>query len=126
MILLDTSAWIEYFNSTEIGSKVKELFYKKTGVYTCPITLAEVSAWCHKNNVSPEQYIQKIRKLSVILELTEDILISSGRVYSNERKKRGKISLIDCIIYTSARFHGLVLWTKDRDFKGLIDVEMIK
>lgn len=125
MVLLDTSAWVEYFTSTEKGKKVKELFYQNIGVYTCPITLAEISVWCYKNNENPGQYIQKIRKLSILLELTEDILVASGRIYSSERKKKSKISLIDCIIYNSARFHGLKLWTKDKDFEGLVDVELI-
>ncbi|MFH2105801.1 MAG: PIN domain-containing protein [Candidatus Micrarchaeota archaeon] len=125
MILLDTSAWIEYLTSTETGNKIRKLLYQNVGVYTCPITLAEISAWCHKNNESPEKYLETIRSLSVMLELDEDVFVASGRIYADERRKNGKISLIDCIIYTSARCHGLILWTKDRDFKGLVDVELI-
>jgi predicted nucleic acid-binding protein len=125
MILLDTSAWVEYFKSTEKGTKVKELFYQNMGVYTCPLTLAEISVWCHKNKENPEAFIQKIKLLSAMLELTADILLASGRTYSVEREKNGKIGLIDCIIYNSARFHGLKLWTKDKDFENLVDVELI-
>ncbi len=124
MILLDTSAWIEYLNSTESGNKVKGLLYQNTGIYTCQLTIAEISVWCYKNNKNPGQYLEKIKKLSSMLEMSEDILVASGRIYCEERGK-GKLSLIDSIIYTTARFHGLVLWTKDGDFKELPDVEML-
>jgi predicted nucleic acid-binding protein len=125
MILLDTSTWIEYLASTKLGDEVRALLYQKIGVYTCPLTIAEISVWCHKNNEAPDRYLAKIRELSSMLEITEDILVASGRTYSEERKKGGKIGLVDCIIYDTARFHGLVLWTKDNDFKGLPGVEML-
>lgn len=125
MILLDTSAWIEYLNSTELGNKIKDLFYQKIGIYTCQLTIAEISVWCYKNNENPDKYLDKIKKLSSILEISEDILVASGRTYWEERKN-GKLGLIDSIIYTTARFHGLVLWTKDGDFKKLPGVEMLK
>jgi len=126
MILLDTSAWIEYLASTEAGDEVKDLFYQNAGIYTCPLTIAEISVWCHKNNEDPDRYLAKIRELSSMIEITEDILIASGRIYCEERKKQGKIGIVDCIIHTTARFHGIILWTKDSDFKGLPGVKMLK
>jgi len=124
-MLLDTSIWVEYLTGTERGKKVKELLSQDVVVCTCPLTLAEISAWCHKNNANPQPYLQEIKALSKLLDLSEDILVASGRIYSEERKKKGKISLIDSIIYTTARFHDLELLTKDRDFEGLVGVKML-
>jgi predicted nucleic acid-binding protein len=126
MILLDTSAWIEYLASTELGKEVNDLLYQNVGIYTCPLTIAEISVWCHKNNEAPDRYLAKIRELSSMLEITEDILIASGRAYTEERKKGGKIGLVDSIIYTTALFHGLAQWTKDNDFKGLPGAELLR
>jgi len=124
-MLFDTSAWIEYLTGTETGKKVRDALSQDGLVCTCPLSLAEISAWCHKNNVNPQPYIQEIKALSKLLDLSEDILVASGRIYSEERKKKGKISLTDSIIYTTARFHGLELMTKDKDFQGLPGVKML-
>ena len=124
-MLLDTSYWVEYFKGTEKGKKIKDLMEKQEIFYTCPITIAEISVWCHKNNKPPQDFITLIKKMSVILDMGEDILAKSGRIYHKERKKNGKIGLIDCIIYATAQIHGLILLTKDTDFKNLPDVKIL-
>ena len=124
-MLLDTSAWIEYFKGTEKGAIIQKLFSTEMAVYTCPLTLAEVVYWCHKNNEQLAPILEKIRSLSIILDLTEEIFTKSGEIYYRERQRNDKIGMIDCIIYTSAIMHGLKIITKDRDFEKLPNVEMI-
>lgn len=124
-MLLDTSCWIEYFEATEKGKKIKGRMEKQEVFYTCPITIAEISVWCHKNKKTSKDFIDSIKKLSIILDLSNDALEESGRIYNEERKKNGKISLIDCIIYATAQIHSIILLTKDEDFKGLKDVQIL-
>ncbi|MFA4820142.1 MAG: PIN domain-containing protein [Candidatus Aenigmatarchaeota archaeon] len=124
-MLLDTSCWIEYFKGTGKGEKLKERMENQEVFYTCPITIAEISVWCHKNNKLPKDFITSIKKLSVMMDMSEDILAESGRIYHEERKRNGKIGLIDCMIYATAQMHELVLLTKDTDFKNLKDVKIL-
>ncbi|MBS3068267.1 PIN domain-containing protein [Candidatus Micrarchaeota archaeon] len=124
-MLLDTSAWIEYLKGTNLGGEIKSLS-EKTSFYTCPLTFAEITNWVYKNNEGPEPHLQKIKNLSKILELNEDILVNSGKTYYRERKNNEKISMIDCIIYTTARYHDLILLTKDNDFKDLPYVRILE
>ena len=121
-MLLDTSAWVEYFQATEKGSIIKSFFENNEIVYTCNITIAEISVWCQKNKKDVSGFVELIKKLSKLLELSEDTLIESGRIYNEQRKINGKIGLIDCIIYSAAQIHGLILLTKDNDFKDMNDV----
>jgi len=123
-MLFDTSAWIEYFKGTEKGQMVSNLIKNKS-IYTCPITLAEISNWSHKNSEGPAQRINIIKSFSSVLELNEQILVLSGRFYAEQRKRNGKISLIDAIIYTTAKIHGLVLLTADGDFENLSSVDFL-
>lgn len=124
-MLFDTSTWVEFFKGTEKGKKVKKLLLDGIPVYTCPITFAEISNWCCKNNEEPEGYIQKMKKLSKTLDIRDDVLVASGRKYYYIRQKNKKISLIDVIIYTTAAFHDVGLLTKDLDFRGLPKVEFL-
>ena len=127
-MLLDTSAWIEYLKGTKLGEEIKILLNQEIAIYTCPLTIVEISNWSYKNNEEPSPHLQKIKTLSKILELSEDILVKSGKTYYEERVKseNKKISMIDCIIYTTARFHGLILLTKDGDFEGLEGVKLLR
>ena len=124
-MLLDTSCWVEYFKGTEKGKKLKELMEKQDVFYTCPITIAEISVWCCKNNKPPQDFIASIKKLSIVLDMGEDILVESGIIYHEERKKNGKIGLIDCIIYATAQVHEFILLTKDTDFKNMNGVKIL-
>ncbi len=124
MILLDTWAWIEYFNGTSKGSKVKETI-EKTQVYTSIISLAEISKWVYKNEGNLGPIIKQINVNSIVIDLEEEILIESGRRYNQIRKSKKEIGLIDVIIYTTANIHSLKLLTGDPDFEGLEGVEML-
>ena len=124
-MLLDTSCWVEYFKGTEKGKKIKELMDKQEVLYTCPLTIAEISVWCRKNNKFPQDFIRSIKNLSIMLDMGEDVMSESGRIYHEAMKKNGKIGLIDCIIYATAQVHGLVLLTKDEDFKELEGAEIL-
>ena len=124
MKLLDTSAWVEYFKGTEKGLVVKQ-WLENEGMYTCLITLAEISRWFQENNGDVSTAVEQIRQNSILLPLEEFILIESGKHYVALRKLRPKIGLIDVIIYVTARIHDLKLITSDSDFKGLPQVEML-
>jgi len=123
-ILLDTSAWIEHFKKTEKDERVKNLLREKL-IYTCPLTITEIVSWCYKNNENPSQILSAIKTLSSIVELSEEILVLSGRIYNEQRKINNKIGLIDCIIYTTALHHRLFFVTTDNDFRDLPSVEII-
>jgi predicted nucleic acid-binding protein len=122
MRLFDTSAWIEFFEGTNKGEYVKSLF---SGSFTSAITLAEICAWYEKNDKNPASAIAKIKKISMIIPVHEEALINAGFVYSQLRKQRKKIGLIDAIIYVTSQLHGLVLLTKDTDFRRLPGVELV-
>lgn len=124
MTLLDTWAWIEYFNGTDKGLKVKETI-EKTQVYTSVISLAELSKWVHKNEGNLEPIIKQVKVNSILLDLEEDVLIESGRKYKEIRKLKKDIGLIDVLIYMTANIHGLKVLTGDPDFEGLEGVEIL-
>lgn len=124
-MLLDTSAWIEYFKGSGKGTKVVSLLEDKKALYTCPLTIAEISHWCLKNKQEPLPFVRKIMTFSSVVDLNVYILVGSGKLYFEERKRNDKISMIDCIIYTTAQLHGLDLLTTDSDFRNLEGVEFL-
>lgn len=124
MKLLDTWAWIEYFEGSEKGVKVKSMM-EKSEVYTSAISLAEISKWVCLNNGNLESAVKQVKTNSIIINLEEAILLEAGRKYIELRKIKKDIGLIDILIYTSADIHGLAIVTGDPDFDGLAGVEML-
>ena len=124
MKLLDTSAWIEYFRASKKGEKIK-LLLEQERVYTSAISLAEISMWANKENLDLDPIIHNLKTISTIIPIEEELLLATGKVYCNLRKIKNKICLIDSLIYTTGIFHGLNIVTKDSDFEGLYNVEML-
>ena len=125
MKLLDTSAWIEFFQGSALGKEVEKVL-KEEQAYTCAITLAEVAKWVQDNKGDVVFAIGQIKENSIIIPLEESILVESGLQYTPLRARNGKIGMIDVIIYVAALLHGLELVTKDPDFKRLPFVRMLK
>lgn len=124
MRLLDTSVWVEFFKASEKGAKVKQVLEKEE-VCTSAITLAEITKWCVENKGNVDFILNQVKNNSIIIAIEEEILVEAGRVYGKMRTMSPKISLIDVIIYVSARKHDLMLWTTDKDFKNLPEVELL-
>lgn len=125
-MLLDTSAWIEYFKGTDLGENVKEIVKSDKTLFTNLLTIAELTQWADKYSQDKIKILGFVYQRSKMLELSYEILENAGVEYNKLRKIKEKIGMIDVIIYTSVVAHNLILLTKDRDFEGLVGVELLK
>ncbi len=126
VVLLDTSAWIEFFQGTEKSRKV-ETALKSEEVFTSIITFAEIVNWCLKNNVQDKMkaYIQGIKNSSTILEVNEPITIIAGKLNYERKKTVKNWGMIDSIIVATAQIYSLRILTKDSQFNDLPNAEIL-
>lgn len=124
-MLIDTSAWVEYFKGTAKGEKVKKFIQTKEQLFINPLTIAELTQWADKNLLDTKSILTIVYDTSEILELSSDLLEISGKRYNLLRPVKQRIGMIDVIIYVSALTYGFSLLTCDNDFSGLPFVEMI-
>lgn len=124
-MLIDTSAWVEYFKGTQKGLKVKEHLKTEKEIFTNPLTIAELSQWADKNQLDVKSILTFVYDNSEILELSRDLFEWAGKRYNILRSSKQKISMIDVIIYVSALTYGFSVLTTDTDFAGLPFVEML-
>lgn len=123
-MLLDTSAWIEFFIGSEKGKRVKDILYKNDS-YTSIVTLAEVTNWALKESRDAEFLVKAIKQLSNIIELDEDMAVLAGKLNFERKKSNKKWGMLDSFILASGSIYGLKILTKDSDFKDLSDVEIL-
>ena len=72
-MLIDTSAWVEYFRATEKGEKVKQIIKTKGQLFTNPLTIAELTQWADKNLLDTKSILAFVYASSEILELSPDL-----------------------------------------------------
>lgn len=123
--LLDSSAWIEYFAGTEIGSRVKEIIEEKE-TQTCIISMAEISDKFNREKENLENFLAFIKNTSTIASLSFSACADSGKLKAERRKIKKEFSLIDAIIYLTAKENENTLVTKDNDFEGMNNVIVLK
>ncbi|MAH47806.1 hypothetical protein CMI37_18435 [Candidatus Pacearchaeota archaeon] len=123
-MLLDSYAWIEFFQGSERGEKVWNIL-NSIECCTSIVSISEIIEWCLRNNIDYKDRISRIKKMSKILSLDEQIVLLAGRINFYNKKKIKNWGMLDSLIYATARLYGLKVLTGDKHFFGLEDVEML-
>lgn len=124
MLLLDTSAWVEFFLKSKKGGKIKNYLRTQT-CYTSILTIAEISNWAMKENVNGRDLINIIIKLTHVLNLSIKISFLAGELNFQQKKLEKNWGMADSIIFATSQIFNLKILTKDSHFQNLPDVEMI-
>ncbi|MFH1751447.1 MAG: PIN domain-containing protein [archaeon] len=118
-LLMDSSAWIEYFNGTKPGQKVKELIENEKYLVLNPnIVAAEVTSKIARFGGNVEKAITAIKTLSIPVREDQELFFEAGKQHFHLKKKFKNISLADSIIKTIAEKNNAVIVTKDRHLNG--------
>lgn len=130
MIIIDTSAWIEYLSGTTIGKTVKDILENEDTVdekiYTPSLVLIELSCKSEKENWDFKKHLTFIKSKTSIIGVNEDIIINCGKIYTDERKKKPSFSMIDAVILAIAKNKNAKILTKDNHFKDYKDVILLE
>ena len=123
-MILDTSAWIEFFLKTKKGERVKTTL-ESFECYTSIVSIAEISQWALRQNLDGKPFITTIAECSQFIPLNSEISFIAGEL-NHHRKKAGiKWGMIDSLIVATAKSYGLSILTKDTHFKDIPDVEIL-
>ena len=125
-MIFDTSAWIEFFQGTQQGKKVGEVLSRGEN-FTSIVSIAELINWCLRSNKADriDEYVNGIKKGSEILELNEDIVKIAGFISYQRKKIISKWGMMDSFILATAQIYNLKILTKDRQFSGLPNIELL-
>ena len=128
-MFLDTSVIIELFQSDSNSSRFVRIYEHIKGepLFMSVIQVGEISDWCLKNNIRPEEMIGQLKKILGTIPLNEKLCLEGSRIKSEMRARGSKsFSLIDGLILASARSINQTLLTLDRDFAKADGVVMLK
>jgi predicted nucleic acid-binding protein len=119
-VVLDSFAWIEYFNGTSAGERVQN--FLETGLVVTPaIVVAELSEKHKRLNRDFGPKYDFVKARTSIVPLEEELARVAGEL-NFERKKRVKgWGMADSIVLATARRSGSRIVTGDPHFRDLTE-----
>ena len=119
--VVDSSGWIEVFTDGPKAGPFLDVLDAEATLIVPAISILEVFKWVLREH-SEAQAIQAVAAMQrgQVVNLDSSLAIAAAQLSHNLR-----LPMADSIILATARFHQARLYTMDRDFQGLSDVELI-
>ena len=123
MVLIDTSAWIEFFRrkgSLEFKSRVADLIAARSAAYTCPVRF-ELFLGARPNEIQP---LEQGFGFSTRIAATEQHWDKAAQSAAALRAKGLNFPALDLLIATVAHSENLPLLAKDAHFEMIRESSM--
>ena len=118
MLLIDTSAWIEWLIGSPLGERLGKHFPPADQIIMPTIVQLELAKWLEREQ--DEDVANRMIAFSstcVVVPLTTDLALSAAALH-----KAHKLATADAIIYATASAKNALLLTCDAHFQGLANV----
>lgn len=121
MILVDTSAWIEWLIGSPTGEKVAGHLPEQSEWLVPTVVQLELSKWLTRElGEDKADQVIAFTQVCQVLPLDTEIALAAA-----EACRAHKLATADAIIFASARQRGAMLLTCDAHFAGLPDVTLV-
>lgn len=126
-VVVDASAWVEYFDGTLPGEKVKLILENaQNRIYINVVTIAELSSHFEKRDIPFAEARRIILSISSIYTIDVEFAEEAGKIHTALRKQRRKFGLADAFVLLTAQKNTANVVTGDEDFRGLKETIMIR
>lgn len=123
--LIDSYAWIEYFEGSKAGLKVKVILENDV-CFTSSLSFAEVTIKLLKKGKNANEAYSIMNSLSKEIIVDNSISFEAAIIYLEKRKNLKDIGIVDVIIMAQARADNLSIITGDSEhFKDEKNVILI-
>ena len=122
MILVDTSAWIEWLTGSATGEKLAASLPDQSDWLVPTMVQLELSKWLTRE-ASEDKADQVIAftQICQIVALDTEIALAAA-----EACREHKLATADAVIFATARARGAKVLTCDAHFRGLPDVILVE
>ena len=124
--VVDSYAWIEYLDGTEIGRKVSDLIKENNEIFTCVLTIAEVVSKAARKGKDAKIAYDVLNSNSKIIDADEELSLQAGLLHYEMRKNVKDFGLADAYILATAEKLKAKILTGDRHFKNMKEAVLIK
>jgi predicted nucleic acid-binding protein len=122
MNVVDSSGWLEYFADGPNADFFAEAIEQVDALVVPAISIYEVFKRVYQQRGEGDA-LQAVAMMEQgqIIKLGTTLALSAAKISIDF-----KLPMADSIILATARSHHAILWTQDRDFKGIEDVQYVE
>lgn len=121
--ILDSHAWIEYFQGTNKGEEVRGIIINKDNrIITLECNLAVIYDWCNKKSEDFEKAFKTIKSNSLLKSLNLANWIFAAKIKIQQRKINKDFGLIDALLISKQKELNAKIVTGDNHFKNMKEV----
>lgn len=126
-IVVDSSAWVEYFEGTEKGARVREFLAKAHSFPLITGVIAtEVISKFLRSGHSGEEIAKALGAMAMFVPHGISLAQKTAEVYSKQRKTKPKFGMADANVLATALMNDAKIITCDTDFLGIPEAVVIK
>jgi predicted nucleic acid-binding protein len=125
--VIDSWAWIEYLDGSEVGSKMRDVIMdERNNIYTHIVSIAEIISKEKRRRKDPEVAWKAVTGLSKILQINEIDSKAVGMLHAEIKNRNKNFGLADSfVLYSARKLNGRIL-TSDPDFKGISEAMLLR
>ena len=125
--VMDTFAWIEYFDGTSLGERVRALVEDPHNRILTPAPmLAEVRSKFLRTGREADAPTAAIEALSQVVPADADLARLAGDEHARQRKTSKDFGLMDAFLLATAKRSGSTIVTGDPHFRDIKGVEFLE
>ncbi len=124
--VIDSYAWIEYLDGTELGRRVRDLIESNDEVFTCALTVAEVVSKVARKNKDVKVAYDVLLNNSKVVNADEELSLQAGLLHCEMRKSMKDFGLADAYVLATAKRLKAKVLTGDVHFKGVKEAVLIR
>ena len=121
MLLVDTSAWVEFLTGSDLGVMLGAEFPDRTEWLVPTMVQLELAKWLAREaGEDKADRVIAFTETCVVVDLDTTTALSAAELCA-----RHKLATADAIVYATAISHGADLLTCDRHFESLPGVRFV-
>ena len=125
--LLDSFAWIEYFEGSDQGEKVEKIILNPDNeVLTCAAMVAEVVSKAKRSKKDDDLAFMAMETLSKIVEIDAELAKLAGSIHAAMKKKFKDFGMMDALLLAAAQQTSAKIVTGDSHFRNMDNVEFLE
>ena len=115
-MLIDSSAWLEYFMGTKKGATLRDVIEGEAQLFTSPVVLAEIYSKSMRTDgiQKAKERADFITRRCILINIDEGIGINAGKLHAEHKSKIKDFGMIDALILASAMHKNVEVITYDQ------------